>query len=68
VLLISVSKELSGDASVRGVFQFGLAIIGLCAVVALMASYVQARKMVLADPYSTATDWDSPESQADEPQ
>jgi len=47
VLLISVRKELSGDAPVRGVFQFGLAIIGLCALVALMAGYFQARKMVL---------------------
>ena len=49
VLLISVRKELSGDASVRGVFQFGLLIIGLCTVVALMAAYLQARKMVLPD-------------------
>ena len=47
VLLISVRKELSGDAPVRGVFHFGLAIIGLCTVVALMAAYFQARKMVL---------------------
>ena len=52
VLLISVRKELSGDAPVRGVFQFGLAIIGLCALVALMAGYFQARKMVL--PHSNA--------------
>ena len=46
VLLISLRKELSGDAPVRGVFQFGLVIIGLCTVVALMAAYFQARKMV----------------------
>jgi hypothetical protein len=31
VLLISVRKELSGDAPIRGVFQFGLAIIGFYA-------------------------------------
>ena len=46
VLLISVRKELSGDASLRGVFRFGLVIIGLCTVVALMAAYFQAPKMV----------------------
>ena len=49
VLLISVRKELSGDTPVRGVFQFGLLIIGLCTAVALMAAYFQARKMVLPD-------------------
>jgi Na+/melibiose symporter-like transporter len=46
VPLIWVRKELSGDASLRGVFQFGLVIIGLCTVVALMAAYFQAREMV----------------------
>ena len=46
VLLISLRKELSGEAPIRGVFQFGLVIIGLCTVVALMAAYFQARKMV----------------------
>ena len=52
VLLISVRKELSGDAPVRGVFQFGLVVIGFCTVIALMAGYFQARKMVL--PHSNA--------------
>ena len=47
VLLISVRKELSRDTPVRGVFQFGLLIIGLCTAVALMAEYFLARKMVL---------------------
>ena len=47
VLLISLSKELSGEAPLRGVFQFGFVIIGLCTVVALMAGFFQARKMVL---------------------
>ena len=42
VPLIWVRKELSGDT----VFQFGMVIIGLCTVVALMAAYFQARKMV----------------------
>jgi Na+/melibiose symporter-like transporter len=52
VLLISLRKELSGEAPVRGVFQFGLVIIGLCTAVALMAGFFQARKMVL--PHSNA--------------
>ena len=47
VLLISLRKELTGDAPFRGVFQFGFVIIGFCTVVALMAGYFQARKMVL---------------------
>jgi hypothetical protein len=38
---------LSVDGRIRGLFQFGLAIIGLCTVVALMAAYFQAKKMVL---------------------
>ena len=52
VLLISLRKELTGDAPLRGVFQFGFVIIGFCTVVALMAGYFQARKMVL--PHSNA--------------
>ena len=47
VLLISLRKEWTGDAPLRGVFQFGFFIIGFCTVVALMAGYFQARKMVL---------------------
>jgi ABC-type transport system involved in multi-copper enzyme maturation permease subunit len=52
VLLISARKESSGDAPLRGVFQFGFVIIGFCTVVAFMAGYFQARKMVL--PHSNA--------------
>lgn len=52
VLLISLRKELTRDAPLRGVFQFGFVIIGFCTVVALMAGYFQARKMVL--PHSNA--------------
>jgi hypothetical protein len=47
VLLISLRKELTGDAPVRGVFQCGLVIIGLCTVVGFMAAYFEARKMIL---------------------
>ena len=46
VLLISLRKELSGEAPLRSVFQFGFVIIGLCTFVALMAAYFEARKMV----------------------
>ena len=52
ILFISLRKELSGEAPVRGVFQFGFFIIGLCTVVALMAGFFQTRKMVL--PHSNA--------------
>ena len=36
VPLISLRKELTGDAPLRTVFQFGFVIIGFCTVVALM--------------------------------
>jgi len=52
VLLISVRKELRGEAPLRGVFQFGVIVIGLCTVVGFMAAYFEARKMVL--PHSNA--------------
>ncbi len=57
VLLISLSKELTGDAPLRGVFQFGFVIVGFCTVVALMAGYIQARKMVR--PHSNAQRFDA---------
>ena len=56
VPLIWVRKELSGDTSLRGVFQFGMVIIGLCTVVALVAAYFQARKMVLPHPNAQRLD------------
>lgn len=52
VLLISLRKELSSDAPIRGIVHFGLGVIGICTFVALMAAYFQARKMVL--PHSNA--------------
>ena len=52
VLLISLRKELTGDAPFRGVFHLGFVIIGFCTVVALMAGYFQARKVAL--PHSNA--------------
>jgi hypothetical protein len=56
VLLISVRKELSGDVPVRGVFQFGFFIIGLCTFVALTTAYFQARTMVLPQSNSQRLD------------
>jgi hypothetical protein len=56
VLLISLRKELTGDAPLRGVFQFGFVIIGCCTVIALMAGYFQARKMVLPHSYAQRLD------------
>ena len=47
VLLISLRKELSGEAPLRGVFQFGFVIIGFCTVVGFMAGFFQVRKVVL---------------------
>ena len=54
VPLIWVRKELSGDASLRGVFQFGLLIMGLCTVVALMAAYLQAKNAQQLDTTSVS--------------
>ena len=47
VLLISLRKELTGDAPLRGIVHLGLGVIGICTFVALVAGYFQARKMVL---------------------
>ena len=57
VLLISLSKELTGDVPLRGVLQFGFVIVGFCTVIALMAGYFQARKIVL--PHSNAQRFDT---------
>jgi Gpi18-like mannosyltransferase len=47
VLLISLRKELSGDAPLRGIVHLGLAVIGICTFIALMAAYFHARKMIV---------------------
>jgi hypothetical protein len=47
-LLISLRKELSGGEALRGTFHLGLAVIGICTFVALMAAYFQAKKIVPA--------------------
>jgi hypothetical protein len=48
VLLISLRKELSGEAPLRGIVHLGLGVIGICTFVALMAAYFQAKKIVPA--------------------
>jgi hypothetical protein len=47
VLLISLRKKLSGGAPLRGIVHLGLAVIGVCTFIALMAAYFQARKMIV---------------------
>ena len=47
VLLISLRKELSGEALLLGIVHLGLGVIGICTFVALTTAYFQARKMVL---------------------
>jgi hypothetical protein len=43
VLLISLRRERSGDAPLRGIVHLGLAVIGICTSIALMAAYFHAR-------------------------
>lgn len=47
VLLISLRKELSGEALLLGIVHLGLGVIGICTFVALATAYFQARKMIL---------------------
>jgi hypothetical protein len=47
VLLISLRRELSGDAPLRGIVHLGLAVIGICTFIALMTAYFHARKMIV---------------------
>jgi hypothetical protein len=46
VLLISLRQEFSGGESLHGIVHFGLSIIAICAVVALLAAYVHARRVI----------------------
>jgi hypothetical protein len=56
VLLISLRKELSGDAPLRGIVHLGLVVIGICTVIALMAAYFHARKMIVPESISQRID------------
>jgi hypothetical protein len=56
VLLISLRKELSGDAPLRGIVHLGLAVIGICTFTALMAGYFQAKKVIVPGAISQRLD------------
>jgi hypothetical protein len=56
VLLVSLRKELSGEAPLRGIVQLGLAVIGICTFVALMAAYFQAKRLVIPESISQRID------------
>jgi hypothetical protein len=56
VLLISLRKELSGDAPLRGIVHLGLGVIGVCTFIALMTAYFQARKMIVPHSISQRLD------------
>jgi hypothetical protein len=56
VLLISLRRELSKDAPIRGIVQLGLAVIGICTFVALMAAYFQAKRLVIPESISQRID------------
>jgi hypothetical protein len=47
VLLVSLRKELSGYAPLRGIVHLGLAVVGICSFTALMTAYFQATKMIV---------------------
>jgi hypothetical protein len=49
VLLISLRKELTSDAPLRGIVHLGLGVIGICTFIALMAAYFHARKMIVPE-------------------
>ena len=56
VLLISVRKEVSGGAPLRGIVHLGLAVIGVCTFIALMAAYFHARKVIVPGSISQRLD------------
>jgi len=47
VSLIGLRKELDGGAPLRGTVYFGFVMVGLCAFMALMAGYFQARNRIV---------------------
>jgi hypothetical protein len=44
--LMALRKELNGEEAGRSAVYFALAVIGLCACVALLTAYIHARKTV----------------------
>jgi hypothetical protein len=52
VLLIALRKEIEGGDAVRGIVHFGLAIMALCAYLALMVAMFSAKKMVIREKLS----------------
>jgi hypothetical protein len=56
VLLIGLRKELDTDAPLRGTFCLGMAVLGLCAFLALMAAMFSAKKMVVPEKISSRLD------------
>jgi hypothetical protein len=56
VLLISLRKKLTSGAPLRGIVHLGLAVIGICTFIALMAAYFHARKLVVPQSNSQLID------------
>jgi drug/metabolite transporter (DMT)-like permease len=56
VLLISLRKEINGDAPLRGLFHLGLVVMGFCTFIALMAAYFHASKMIVPESISQRID------------
>jgi hypothetical protein len=56
VLLISLRKELTSDAPLRGIAHLGLAVIGICTFIALMAAYFHASKIIVPESISQRID------------
>ena len=56
VLLISLRKELTSDAPLRGIAHLGLAVSGVCTFIALMAAYFEARKVIVPESISLRID------------
>jgi hypothetical protein len=56
LLLISLRRELSSDAPVRGIVHLGLAVIGICTFIALMAAYFHASKIIVPESLSQRID------------
>jgi hypothetical protein len=55
-MLIALRKEFTSGEPFRGIVQLGLAVLGICIFIALMAAYFQARKVIVPESISLRLD------------
>lgn len=56
VLLVALRQEVNGHDPMHGTIYLGIAMIGLCAFMALMAAFFQARRIIVPETISRRLD------------